>query len=154
MHDGLWCHRRFKPQEWRAVTAKLRALCNVLIVARFCDCQAIELGNRKMVVLGEVRNLLVNARDLVVYYYYYWQLRFWDSAPNSNLKTGCRLIFRIKRKPNFETNRYLVSACVLISCLPSEVPARRRLLTISLHLPLYGNLPHKSISLSFLCSLL
>ena len=36
----------------------------------------MELGNREMVVLGEVRNLLVNARDLVVYYNYYWQLRF------------------------------------------------------------------------------
>lgn len=26
----LWYHLRFKPREWRAVTAKLQAICNVL----------------------------------------------------------------------------------------------------------------------------
>ena len=54
-----------------------------LIVARSCDCQAMELWNREMVVLGEVQNLskicscdcLVNARDLLAYYHYYWQLQ-------------------------------------------------------------------------------
>ena len=52
---------------------------------------------------------------------------FWDSASNSNPKTGSRLIFRIQQKPN-KAMFGVVSSCLLS---PSMVPTRQRLFTAS-----------------------